>query len=76
MRLIGVKLLTAGRGTWLNRRSIENEANPGGTGASACAADAPFGVEGKEFLLTLAVQSVMNIFTAFGFSVQFCVCPL
>jgi hypothetical protein len=30
-----------------------------------------FGVEGKEFLLTVIAQSVMNIFTASGFSVQF-----
>jgi hypothetical protein len=31
----------------------------------------PFPVEGKEFLLTLGRQSVMNIFTASGFSSTF-----
>jgi hypothetical protein len=36
-------------------------------------ADAPLTAEGKEFLLTEGGQSVMNIFTAFGFSVQFCI---
>jgi hypothetical protein len=36
-------------------------------------ANAPLCAEGKEFLLTERGQSVMNIFTASGFSVQFCI---
>jgi len=36
-------------------------------------ADWPLPAEEKEFLLTESGQSVMNIFTAFGFSVQFCI---
>jgi hypothetical protein len=36
-------------------------------------AEAPLPAEEKEFLLTLGGQSVMNIFTAFGCSVQFCI---
>jgi hypothetical protein len=35
--------------------------------------DARLPAEGKEFLLTEHGQSVMNIFTAFGCSVQFCI---
>jgi hypothetical protein len=56
--------------------SIEYHSNSGGLGTFAYEPVAPFGVEGKEFLLTVVAQSVMNIFTAFGFSVQFCVCTL
>jgi hypothetical protein len=33
----------------------------------------PLRAEGKEFLLTQCGQSVMNIFTAFGSRVQFCI---
>jgi hypothetical protein len=58
MRRFGVKLLTRTYGTWLNRAALNNENRR---------ANAPFRVEGKEFLLTPGVQSVMNIFTAFGF---------
>jgi hypothetical protein len=53
-----VKLLTRQCGTWLNRPALHHENR---------LAKAPFRVEGKEFLLTPGVQSVMNIFTAFGF---------
>jgi hypothetical protein len=56
--------------------SIDYQSNSGSPGSFASGADAPSGVEGKEFLLTVAAQSVMNIFTASGFSVQFCVCTL
>ena len=76
MRLFGVKLLTRVLGTWLNRRSIEDQPDYGGTCKLGSVPKVPFGIEGKEFLLTVGVQSVMNIFTASGFSVQFCVCTL
>ena len=53
---------------WCNQTSL--------FGAGFEPVDAPFRIEGKEFLLTRGGQSVMNIFTASGFGAQFCVCGL
>jgi hypothetical protein len=58
MRLFGVKLLTTRQRTWLNRAAWMAD--------GIRRTKTPFRVEGKEFLLTLDVQSVMNIFTASG----------
>ncbi|MBZ5726919.1 MAG: hypothetical protein LAP87_18230 [Acidobacteriia bacterium] len=66
MRVFGVKLLTPGLRSWFNRASLDQR-------RVFWLASLRFRVEGKEFLLTPALQSVMNIFTAFGFSEQFCV---
>jgi len=73
MRLVGVKLLTWRRGSWLNSGSIDYQSRQRGSGVPPGISITLFGVEGKEFLLTVAVQSVMNIFTASGLRVQSCV---
>ena len=62
---IGVKPLTSVALTCLNRAAL-NERGPE-------PAISPLRAEGKEFLLTLHGQSVINIFTAFGSRVQFCI---
>ena len=51
--------------------SIDYRSRQGGAGVATCESGSPFGVEGKEFLLTVALQSVMNIFTASGLMCNF-----
>jgi hypothetical protein len=53
MRPFGVKLLTLMPSPWSNRAKLEPDSKNG-------PAKMPFSVEGKEFLLTLEWQSVMN----------------
>jgi hypothetical protein len=65
MRLFGVKLLTSGGLACLNRAALND--------VQSAPAESPLRAEGKEFLLTQCGQSVINIFTAFGFRVQFCI---